>query len=132
MQPTRTPNQIAQEISGQIKNLLGENPLPISEALLSFNIEALVIRVLDYCNRRDLPRALEMSIIELFFNKINSDINESNLESIDTKALKSIKMGDTEFEFNYGEKSSTEKDVNYLFEQLKSNLNVYRKVRGFK
>lgn len=132
MQPIRTPNQIAQEIQSQIKNLLGEKPLPINEALLLFNIEALIIRVLDYCNRRDLPRALEMSIIELFFNKINSDINESSLESIDTKALKSIKMGDTEFEFNYGEKSSTEKDVNYFFEQLKSNLNIYRKVRGFK
>ena len=132
MQPIRTPNQIAQEIQSQIKNLLGEKPLPINEALLLFNIEALIIRVLDYCNRRDLPRVLEMNIVEMFFNNVNSERRENNLEDIDIRNLKSLKMDDTEFVFNYSEQSNVEKDTNYFFEKLRPTLNVYRKLKGFK
>ena len=63
-------------------------------------------------------------------NKIVSDNNEQNIEDIDIKNLKRLKMDDTEFEFNYSEQSITEKDTNYFFEKLRPNLNVYRKIRG--
>lgn len=126
----KNPKQIAQEIQDQIENLLAGNPPIPNKALLLFNIENLVIQVLDYCNRRDLPRALEMCIVEMFFNKIVSDNNEQNIEDIDIKNLKRLKMDDTEFEFNYSEQSITEKDTNCFFEKLRPNLNVYRKIRG--
>lgn len=132
MQPQRTPEIIAQEILNRIKNLLPENPPTLNEALLLLNIESLVTQILDYCNRRDLPRALELNIIEMFFDKINLEHRENNLEDIDIKNLKRLKMDDTEFEFNYSEQSNVEKDTNYFFEKLRPNLNVYRKLKGFK
>ena len=128
----KNPKQIAQGIQDQIEKLLAENPPIPNKALLLFNIENLVIQVLDYCNRQDLPRALEMCIVEMFFNKIVSDNNEQNIKDIDIKNLKSLKMDDTEFEFNYKEQSITEKDTNYFFEKLRPNLNIYRQIKGFK
>ena len=69
----KSPKEIASEIVEQIKKLLPqENPLVINENLLNFNIEALVRRILNYCNRKDLPEAVKMSIIEQFYNKIIS------------------------------------------------------------
>ena len=63
----KSPKEIASEIVEQIKKLLPqENPLVINENLLNFNIEALVRRILNYCNRKDLPEAVKMSIIEQF------------------------------------------------------------------
>lgn len=132
MHPPKTPKQIAQEILNQIENLLPENPPTLNKALLLFNIESLVIQILDYCNRKDLPRVLEMNIVEMFFNKVNSERRENNLEDIDIRNLKSLKMDDTEFVFNYSEQSNVEKDTNYFFEKLRPNLNVYRKLKGFK
>ena len=105
MYQLKNPKQIAQGIQDQIEKLLAENPPIPNKALLLFNIENLVIQVLDYCNRQDLPRALEMCIVEMFFNKIVSDNNEQNI---------------------------TEKDTNYFFEKLRPNLNIYRKIKGFK
>lgn len=132
MHPPKTPKQIAQEILNQIENLLPENPPTLNKALLLFNIESLVIQILDYCNRKDLPRVLEMNIVEMFFNKVNSERRENNLEDIDIRNLKSLKMDDTEFVFNYSEQSNVEKDTNYFFEKLRPTLNVYRKLKGFK
>lgn len=128
----KSPEQIAQEILNQIENLLPENPPVINKAILLFNIESLTIQILDYCNRQDIPRALEMNIVEMFLNKINAECSERNLEDIDIKSLKRLKMDDTEFEFNYSEQSNTEKDTNYFFEKLRPNLNIYRKLKGFK
>lgn len=128
----KSPEQIAQEILNQIENLLPENPPVINKAVLLFNIESLTIQILDYCNRQDIPRALEMNIVEMFLNKINAECSERNLEDIDIKSLKRLKMDDTEFEFNYSEQSNTEKDTNYFFEKLRPNLNIYRKLKGFK
>lgn len=132
MHPPKTSKQIAQEILNQIENLLPENPPTLNKALLLFNIESLVIQILDYCNRKDLPRVLEMNIVEMFFNKVNSERHENNLEDIDIRNLKSLKMDDTEFVFNYSEQSNVEKDTNYFFEKLRPTLNVYRKLKGFK
>lgn len=128
----KSPEQIAQEILNQIENLLPENPPVINKVILLFNIESLTIQILDYCNRQDIPRALEMNIVEMFLNKINAECSERNLEDIDIKSLKRLKMDDTEFEFNYSEQSNTEKDTNYFFEKLRPNLNIYRKLKGFK
>ena len=56
----KSPKEIASEIVEQIKKLLPqENPLVINENLLNFNIEALVRRILNYCNRKDLPEAVK-------------------------------------------------------------------------
>lgn len=116
----------------QIKKLLPQkNPLVINENLLNFNIEALVRRILNYCNRKDLPEAVKMSIIEQFYNKIISDNESNNLSEVDIRNLKRLKMNDTEFEFNFQEQVIVEKNSIYFFEQLKPMLNIYRKVRGF-
>ena len=112
------------------KILPQENPLVINENLLNFNIEALVRRILNYCNRKDLPEAVKMSIIEQFYNKIISDNESNNLSEVDIRNLKRLKMNDTEFEFNFQEQVIVEKNSIYFFEQLKPMLNIYRKVRG--
>lgn len=128
----KTPKEIASEIVEQIKKLLPqENPLVVNENLLNFNIEALVRRILNYCNRKDLPEAVKMSIIEQFYNKIISDNESNNLSEVDIRNLKRLKMNDTEFEFNFQEQVIVEKNSIYFFEQLKPMLNIYRKVRGF-
>lgn len=128
----KSPKEIASEIVEQIKKLLPqENPLVINENLLNFNIEALVRRILNYCNRKDLPEAVKMSIIEQFYNKIISDNESNNLSEVDIRNLKRLKMNDTEFEFNFQEQVIVEKNSIYFFEQLKPMLNIYRKVRGF-
>lgn len=75
--------------SGTNQKLLPqENPLVINENLLNFNIEALVRRILNYCNRKDLPEAVKMSIIEQFYNKIISDNESNNLSEVDIRNLK--------------------------------------------
>lgn len=128
----KSPKEIASEIVEQIKKLLPqENPLVINENLLNFNIEALVRRILNYCNRKDLPEAVKMIIIEQFYNKIISDNESNNLSEVDIRNLKRLKMNDTEFEFNFQEQVIVEKNSIYFFEQLKPMLNIYRKVRGF-
>lgn len=128
----KSPKEIASEIVEQIKKLLPqENPLVVNENLLNFNIEALVRRILNYCNRKDLPEAVKMSIIEQFYNKIISDNESNNLSEVDIRNLKRLKMNDTEFEFNFQEQIIVEKNSIYFFEQLKPMLNIYRKVRGF-
>lgn len=128
----KSPKEIASEIVEQIKKLLPqENPLVVNENLLNFNIEALVRRILNYCNRKDLPEAVKMSIIEQFYNKIISDNESNNLSEVDIRNLKRLKMNDTEFEFNFHEQVIVEKNSIYFFEQLKPMLNIYRKVRGF-
>lgn len=128
----KSPKEIASEIVEQIKKLLPqENPLVVNENLLNFNIEALVRRILNYCNRKDLPEAVKMSIIEQFYNKIISDNESNNLSEVDIRNLKRLKMNDTEFEFNFQEQVIVEKNSIYFFEQLKPMLNIYRKVRGF-
>lgn len=128
----KSPKEIASEIVEQIKKLLPqENPLVVNESLLNFNIEALVRRILNYCNRKDLPEAVKMSIIEQFYNKIISDNESNNLSEVDIRNLKRLKMNDTEFEFNFHEQVIVEKNSIYFFEQLKPMLNIYRKVRGF-
>lgn len=106
----KSPKEIASEIVEQIKKLLPqENPLVINENLLNFNIEALVRRILNYCNRKDLPEAVKMSIIEQFYNKIISDNESNNLSEVDIRNLKRLKMNDTEFEFNFQEQVIVEK-----------------------
>lgn len=128
----KSPKEIASEIVEQIKKLLPqENQLVVNENLLNFNIEALVRRILNYCNRKDLPEAVKMSIIEQFYNKIISDNESNNLSEVDIRNLKRLKMNDTEFEFNFQEQVIVEKNSIYFFEQLKPMLNIYRKVRGF-
>lgn len=128
----KSPKEIASEIVEQIKKILPqENPLVVNENLLNFNIEALVRRILNYCNRKDLPEAVKMSIIEQFYNKIISDNESNNLSEVDIRNLKRLKMNDTEFEFNFQEQVIVEKNSIYFFEQLKPMLNIYRKVRGF-
>ncbi len=128
----KSPKEIASEIVEQIKKLLPqENPLVVNENLLNFNIEALVRRILNYCNRKDLPEAVKISIIEQFYNKIISDNESNNLSEVDIRNLKRLKMNDTEFEFNFQEQVIVEKNSIYFFEQLKPMLNIYRKVRGF-
>ncbi|WP_278546633.1 hypothetical protein [Megamonas funiformis] len=128
----KSPKEIASEIVEQIKKLLPqENPLVINENLLNFNIEALVRRILNYCNRKDFPEPVKMSIIEQFYNKIISDNESNNLSEVDIRNLKRLKMNDTEFEFNFQEQVIVEKNSIYFFEQLKPMLNIYRKVRGF-
>lgn len=129
----KSPKEIASEIVEQIKKLLPqENPLVINENLLNFNIEALVRRILNYCNRKDLPETLKMTIVEQFYNKIIAENESKNLNEIDVKNLKRLKMNDTEFEFNFEEQVIDEKNIFYFFEQLKPMLNIYRKVKGFK
>lgn len=106
----KSPKEIASEIVEQIKKLLPqENPLVVNENLLNFNIEALVRRILNYCNRKDLPEAVKMSIIEQFYNKIISDNESNNLSEVDIRNLKRLKMNDTEFEFNFQEQVIVEK-----------------------
>lgn len=119
-----TPAEAVADIIAKIKTIRGDTE--IDEAVLSIYVEKLVNDVLDYCHRRDFPRALTFTCMDL----INKRISDEQTAAEGETQLKSIEAGDTKFEFNVAAISSGV--LNDLdFDSIKPKLNLYRKIAGF-
>lgn len=89
--------------------------------------EKLVFEILTYCNREDFPKPLIYTCLDLV-NKWYSEAYDDN----ELKNVKSIKMDDTEFQFNTGTvASSVGISADQDFNTIRSKLNPYRKLRCF-
>lgn len=126
-----TREEAIERIKQKLLLILPENQ--VSEELLSFWIEKLVLDVLDYCHREDFPEALIYTCIDLILKRISdsetaADYGENGLP------LSEIKMDDTSFKFSTGTiKIVTAPDnIGLLsdedFNSIKPRLNLYRKL----
>lgn len=104
------------------KTLLGDTGSD-KDAIYQIYAEKLVMDVLDYCNRDDFPEALVYTCTDLLVKREQDN-------SSDTKGLKSIKMDDTEFQFNVATATAgTAADAD--FATIRNKLNLYRKIGGW-
>ena len=120
-----TPAEAVADITAKIKTIRGDTE--IDEVVLSIYVEKLVNDVLDYCHRRDFPRALTFTCMDL----INKRIGDEQTAAEGAAQLKSIEAGDTKFEFNVAAAISSGVLNDLDFDSIKPRLNLYRKIAGF-
>ena len=120
-----TPAEAVADITAKIKTIRGDTE--IDEAVLGIYVEKLVNDVLDYCHRRDFPRALTFTCMDL----INKRIGDEQTAAEGAAQLKSIEAGDTKFEFNVAAAISSGVLNDLDFDSIKPRLNLYRKIAGF-
>ena len=129
-----TREEAIERIKQKILLILPENQL--SEEILLFWIEKLVLDVLDYCHREDFPEALIYTCVDLILKRISdsetaADYDENGLP------LSEIKMDDTSFKFSTGTiKTVTNPNNAGLlsdedFNSIKPRLNLYRKLVSY-
>ena len=129
-----TREEAIERIKQKLLLILPENQL--SEAVLLFWIEKLVLDVLDYCHREDFPEALIYTCVDLILKRISdsetaADYDENGLP------LSEIKMDDTSFKFSTGTiKTVTNPNNAGLlsdedFNSIKPRLNLYRKLVSY-
>ena len=129
-----TREEAIERIKQKLLLILPENQL--SEAILLFWIEKLVLDVLDYCHREDFPEALIYTCVDLILKRISdsetaADYDENGLP------LSEIKMDDTSFKFSTGTiKTVTNPNNAGLlsdedFNSIKPRLNLYRKLVSY-
>ena len=129
-----TREEAIERIKQKLLLILPENQL--SEEILLFWIEKLVLDVLDYCHREDFPEALIYTCVDLILKRISdsetaADYDENGLP------LSEIKMDDTSFKFSTGTiKTVTNPNNAGLlsdedFNSIKPRLNLYRKLVSY-
>ena len=129
-----TREEAIERIKQKLLLILPENQL--SEEILLFWIEKLVLDVLDYCHREDFPESLIYTCVDLILKRISdsetaADYDENGLP------LSEIKMDDTSFKFSTGTiKTVTNPNNAGLlsdedFNSIKPRLNLYRKLVSY-
>lgn len=108
----------------------------LEEAKIDFIIGKVENHIKEYCNRDDVPEALNYTIVDIASQFISmygwSDGSVITAPSVDGPGeIASIKEGDTTITYNVAEKGavksfSTEEDVYFEFA---AKLNKYRKLR---
>jgi len=117
-----TPQEAAERIIRVAKTLLGDDGTE-KDAIYQIYADKLILDVLDYCNREDFPQALVYTCADLLVKRYDDS-------SSDTNGLKSVKMDDTEFQFNVpAATAGTSADAD--FASIRNKLNLYRKIRGW-
>lgn len=92
----------------KIKTLLNITDSSQDE-LLSLYLEIVKQKVLNYCNREDIPSGLELIIVEITASEFRTKTNQAAVESgLKAGAIDSIKRGGAQI--NY---SSTSSSSNY-------------------
>ncbi len=96
-----------------VKLLLGAEGSGNDE-LLSFLIESTTQKVLNYCNRPDLPKELELIIVEIVVEQFRNQNGEQRITS--------VKRGDTQISY---QQSNIGAD---FIKNYKAQLNKFRRV----
>lgn len=103
----------------KIKTLLGIRDNS-SDELLSMYLEIIKQRVMDYCNRRDLPSDMELIIVEMTAKYYKAQSGSSS-----SGAIESIKRGDTEIKY-----AAPNGQADDLITDYKSQLARWAKLRS--
>lgn len=121
-------DEAIQRITAMVMELESERE-NLSENLLRFYVTKLVMDMLDYCHRRDLPEALIYTAVDLIRKRL-ADTDANELTGT-TAPLKRIKQDDVEYEFalNNVDLAGCLSDLD--FNSIKAKLNLYRKVVSF-
>lgn len=90
-------------------------------------IKNTINNVLIYCNRDDIPKQLEMIIIEMVEDIINVSTYSSTTTSNTTNEIESIKRGDTTITYN-NNISTTEANVSFIT-NYEARLVCFKKMR---
>ena len=117
-----TSEDAVTRIISTAKTLLGDTGTE-KDAIYQIYADKLVLDVLGYCNRDDFPEALVYTCTDLLVKREQDN-------SSDTKGLKSIKMDDTEFQFNVATVTAGTA-ANADFATIRNKLNLYRKIGGW-
>ena len=112
-------------VAAILTNVKTVSSTTVSDAILTIYITKVVDDVLSYCHRDDFPDRLVYTVMDLIVKRLNDESEDS------TRGLKSIKMDDTEFQFNTSAISAVGCLSDEDFNALKSKLNLYRKIVGF-
>lgn len=116
---------VDEAVAAILANVKTISSTTVSDAILNIYITKLVGDVLAYCHREDFPAKLVYTVMDLIVKRLNDESEDS------TRGLKSIKMDDTEFQFNTTSISAVGCVSEADFDTLKPKLNSYRKLVGF-
>lgn len=97
----------------KIKSLLKE---PVEDSIIEFSILEVEDYIKNYCNRDEIPKELDITIIKIAIDLINYDSSEND--------IKSLNQGDTSITFNI--KYKTREDVFINYNKI---LSRFRKVK---
>lgn len=126
MSESLTPEEAVEAIMNNIKMLLPADS-DVGDGKLLFYINKLVDDVLTYCHREDFPKPLVYTCADLIMKRIADDAEAA----AGTKGLKSVKMDDTEFQFNTATAPVAGLQSDLDFASIRPRLNLFRKLRCY-
>lgn len=99
------------------------------EYIVNKYIKNTINNILIYCNRCDIPKQLEMIIVEMVEDIINVSTSSSSATSSSntTNEIESIKRGDTTITYN-NNISTTEANISFITD-YESQLVYFKKMR---
>ena len=103
-------------LSSKVK-LLIKSDIKIEDSLIEFSILEVKDYIMNYCNRKDVPKELDITIVKLVADIINFD-------NTDSEEVKSLSQGDTSITFN-----TTSKKREDLFKNYHKTFKKFRMVR---
>ena len=109
-------------VAAILTNVKTVSSTTVSDAILTIYITKVVDDVLSYCHRDDFPDRLVYTVMDLMIKRLGDEADTS------TVGLKSIKMDDTEFQFNTNAVSAIGCMSDADFDSIRSKLNLYRKM----
>lgn len=125
-----TPEQ-QQQILSDVKLLLGITT-DDKDALLTYHIKSCVQKVLNYCNREDLPDALMPIIVEMTAKAYNAWLTGGTGGVVATGVVSSISRGDFSVSYD-NSKEATEAaqslSANDFINEYKLQLYQFKKVK---
>lgn len=121
-----TPQEAVEAIMSNLKILL-PNYDDSKDNIYLLYTNKLVCDILVYCHRCDFPKPLVYTCVELIKKRIDDDV----AAEAGTKGLKSVKMDDTEFQFNTAAAVSAGNQSELDFNSIRPRLNLFRKLRGY-
>lgn len=120
-----------ERIIENLKKYLGIESLE-KEGQVSFFLDILIQKIKNYCFRDDIPKELELLIVEIMADYYNKAIinKSSEVDTTNKGDIKAITRGDTRIEYNVANKTSNEEEnnPNYYIISFKKELIRFKKV----
>lgn len=109
-----------------VKAKVPPDELP-NEKLLDVYMSEVRHAILTYCNRNDIPSALNFILANMVVDLIHQESRKA--EPDEQSTVKSIKEGDTSIEYGSVSKTTSEISTENVLYDYKSQLNRFRKLR---
>ena len=115
---------MVERILEKLKILNGNNPIE-NEETLALVLDILIQKIMNYCNRDDIPSALELIIVEMLDEYYKSLVS-GHQDNVNTGEIKAITRGKTRIEYNVGV-STKITSVDDLIAKYKKHLIRFKK-----